>query len=76
MCVTAVTRSVGIKVYGGEDKMKSIDKVAVSGLAGSTAGAVAGLARKNLSSHGSFFNMFILLTLYIQEAVLRDCYQQ
>ncbi|OAQ62400.1 beta-ketoacyl synthase [Pochonia chlamydosporia 170] len=39
------TRSVGIKVYGGEDKMTSIDKVGVSGLAGSTAGAVAGLAR-------------------------------
>lgn len=44
--IMTVTRSVGIKVYGGEDKMTSIDKVGVSGLAGSTAGAVAGLARK------------------------------
>lgn len=40
-----VTRSVGMKAYGGEDKMTSMNKVAVSGLAGSTAGAVAGLAR-------------------------------
>ncbi|KID75049.1 uncharacterized protein G6M90_00g056420 [Metarhizium brunneum] len=39
------TRSVGIKVYGGEGRMTTTDKVYVSGLAGSTAGAVAGLAR-------------------------------
>ncbi|KID97659.1 hypothetical protein MAJ_06337, partial [Metarhizium majus ARSEF 297] len=39
------TRSVGIKVYGGEERMTTTDKVCVSGLAGSTAGAVAGLAR-------------------------------
>lgn len=42
----AVTRSVGIRAYGGEEKMQPMDKVAVSGVAGSTAGAVAGLARK------------------------------
>ncbi|KAG6020657.1 hypothetical protein E4U41_002769 [Claviceps citrina] len=39
------TRSVGIRAYGGEDKMRPLDKVAVSGVAGSSAGAVAGLAR-------------------------------
>lgn len=42
----AVTRNVGIRAYGGQDKMRSVDKVAVSGVAGSAAGAVAGLARK------------------------------
>ncbi|KAG5986109.1 hypothetical protein E4U43_005664 [Claviceps pusilla] len=41
----SVTRNVGIRAYGGEDKMRPIDKVAVSGVAGSSAGAVAGLAR-------------------------------
>lgn len=39
------TRGVGIRAYGGEEKMRPMDKVAVSGVAGSTAGAVAGLAR-------------------------------
>ncbi|KAG5934358.1 hypothetical protein E4U53_000710 [Claviceps sorghi] len=39
------TRNVGIRAYGGEDKMRPVDKVAVSGVAGSSAGAVAGLAR-------------------------------
>ncbi|OAA38342.1 hypothetical protein NOR_06732 [Metarhizium rileyi] len=39
------TRSVGVKFYGGHDKITSTERVAVSGLAGSTAGAVAGLAR-------------------------------
>ncbi|KAG6000106.1 hypothetical protein E4U54_001557 [Claviceps lovelessii] len=41
----SVTRNVGIRAYGGEDKMRPMDKVAVSGMAGSSAGAVAGLAR-------------------------------
>ncbi|KAG6004471.1 hypothetical protein E4U21_001043 [Claviceps maximensis] len=39
------TRNVGIRAYGGEDKMRPLEKVAVSGVAGSSAGAVAGLAR-------------------------------
>ncbi|KAK2589938.1 hypothetical protein QQS21_012383 [Conoideocrella luteorostrata] len=39
------TRTVGIRAYGGEDKMRRMDKVVVSGVAGSAAGAVAGLAR-------------------------------
>lgn len=47
----AVTRSVGIKVCGGEERMTTTDKVCVSGLAGSTAGAVAGLAREYYPSH-------------------------
>ncbi|KAG6312676.1 hypothetical protein E4U22_001640, partial [Claviceps purpurea] len=37
------TRSVGIRAYGGEDKMRPIDKVAVSGVAGSSVGAISGL---------------------------------
>ncbi|KAG5945350.1 hypothetical protein E4U60_005296 [Claviceps pazoutovae] len=39
------TRSVGIRAYGDEDKMRPIDKVAVSGVAGSSVGAISGLLR-------------------------------
>ncbi|KAG5971321.1 hypothetical protein E4U55_001269, partial [Claviceps digitariae] len=38
------TRNVGIRAYGGQDKMRPMDKVAVSGVAGCSAGGVAGLA--------------------------------
>lgn len=46
--ITIVTRSVGIRAYGGEDKMRPIDKVAVSGVAGSSVGAISGLLREYL----------------------------
>ncbi|QUC22015.1 uncharacterized protein UV8b_06256 [Ustilaginoidea virens] len=39
------SRSVGIAAYGGENNMRPVDKVVVSGVAGSAAGAIAGLVR-------------------------------
>lgn len=66
----SVTRNVGIRAYGGEDKMRPMDKVAVSGMAGSSAGAVAGLARAYFIFCSSFLFSLLLFSSNCQYLVL------
>lgn len=57
----AVSRSVTIRAWGHEDQLTSSDRVKVSGIAGSTTGALTGLFRMphtNYLLHDQCSNIF------------------
>lgn len=44
-CVRQVARTMAMRSWGGEERMRPVDKITASAMAGSAAGAVAGLMR-------------------------------
>lgn len=50
-----VTRSIVVKAWGGEERLKNGDKTIASAIAGTAAGSVGGLISKSYHTVGALF---------------------